>query len=266
MVDSPQKGQPFVRGDLLAVAQVDDQVYLFRTDTGCAALITVTGTVQVFQFLIQLVRIHVVTVFSLFLIVLKSAGTVGPGSPPLFHTLVPEQFRDALRRYLCRPLRHRIFVSTGKCRGIFLTCNSPGTGGVYWRLLACPIAFRDDKAVCSGQFWRYFFHARVCRLFLHFRLILVSCFCFHCRDVHLFSFPHRRTRFLFHFPFRAFTPFLLFLFHRIEPPGNTPQGFCHAAACLPETYFAELSPEQELVHEQIGEQQPEQDDSGFIVT
>ena len=89
MVDSPQKGQPFVRGDLLAVAQVDDQVYLFRTDTGCAALITVTGTVQVFQFLIQLVRIHVVTVFSLFLIVLKSAGTVGPGSPPLFHTLVP---------------------------------------------------------------------------------------------------------------------------------------------------------------------------------
>ena len=136
----------------------------------------------------------------------------------------------------------------------------------YWRLLACPITFRDDKAVCSGLFLRCFFHTRICRLFLHFRLILVSRFCSHSRDVPLSGFPHRRTRFLFHFPFRAFTPFLLFLFHRIEPSGNAPQRFCHAAACLPETYLAELSPEQKLVHEQIGEQQPEQNDPGFIVT
>ena len=101
MVDSPQKGQPFVRGNLLAVAQVNNQVNLFRPYAGCATLIIITGTVQIFQFLIQFVRIHVVTVSSPFLIILKPAGTVGPGSPPLFHTLVPEQFRYAFRRHLC---------------------------------------------------------------------------------------------------------------------------------------------------------------------
>ena len=41
---------------------------------------------------------------------------------------------------------------------------------------------------------------------------------------------------------------------RIEPACRPPQGFRHAAACLPETYLAKLPPEQELVHEQIGEQ------------
>ncbi len=33
--------------------------------------------------------------------ILKPAGTVGSGGPPLFHTLVPEQFRYAFRRHLC---------------------------------------------------------------------------------------------------------------------------------------------------------------------
>ena len=55
-------------------------------------------------------------------------------------------------------------------------------------------------------------------------------------------------------------------YYEAEPSGSTPQSFCHAAACLPEAYLAKLSPEQELVHEQIGEQQPEQNDPGFIVT
>ena len=128
-------------------------------------------------------------------------------------------------------------MEASKSRGIFFTCNSPGTGGVYWRPLACPVAFCHDKAACFRPFLRRFFHVPALCLFLvfHFRMRV-------------------REVFLFRFPFRAPAPFFLFLLYRIEPPGNTPQRFCHAAACLPETYLAKLSPEYELVHEQIGEQ------------
>ena len=187
-----------------------------------------------------------------------SAGTPVRGSPPLFHTLVPEQIRDALRRHLCNLWRCRVPVSASKSRGIFLTCNSPGTGGVHWRLLACPIAFRDDKAVRFRLFFHRFFTVSLRSLFcgLHRRLDRWKLFLlpFHdCRNL----FPAR-------FPFRLSTSLLPFLLHRIEPACRTPQGFRHAAACLPETYLAKLPPEQELVHEQIGEQQPEQNRSGFI--
>ena len=123
-----------------------------------------------------------------------SAGTPVRGSPPLFHTLVPEQIRDALRRHLCNLWRCRVPVSASKSRGIFLTCNSPGTGGVHWRLLACPIAFRDDKAVRFRLFFHRFFTASLRSLFCgpHFRLDRWKLFLlsFHdCRNLFPARFP-----------------------------------------------------------------------------
>ena len=251
MVDSSKKGQPFACRNILAVAQVDNQVNLFRPDTGCAVRIIFTGAVQIFQFLVQFVRIHVVTVSSLSLVILTSAGTVSPGGPPLFHTLVPEQIRDTLRRHLYRLLWRCPFVSVSKSRGIFLTRNSPGTGGVCWRLLACPIAFRDNKTIRFRQFFHCLFSGFTIRLFFGFH------FRFHRRDIPFFRFYRYRHLFLSRFSGHMPAPFLPFFFHRIEPSGNAPQDFCHAAAHFPETYLAEFAPEQELVHEQISEQQPE---------
>ena len=165
-------------------------------------------------------------------------------------------------------LRHCFLVSVSKSRGIFLTCNSPGTGGVYWRLLACTIAFCNDKAVRFRPFLGQLFHVPAFCLFLNFILFFALHFHFYSWVVPFLSFRycHCRNFFLFRFSFRTPASFLRFFFCRVEPSGNAPQTFCHPAAHLPETYLAEFAPEQELVHEQISEQQPEQNYSGFIVT